>query len=95
MPNFNTQPRDQRTFTGVSTPRSPVSGVNAHLRIPRDPGDFRVVVTFHHADGLLCEAELKPVDAIGLMAEIGHVVDQGNSSRKSATLDKKRNVGSD
>ncbi len=59
--------------------RSPVSGVNAHLRlIPRDRSDFRVVVTFHRADGSLCEAELKPVEAAGLMSEIARVIDQGN-----------------
>lgn len=62
-----------------SATRSPITGVNAHLRlIPRDPGDFRVVVTFHHANGSLCEAELKPVEAAGLMSEIARVIDQGN-----------------
>ena len=64
---------------GTSATRLPVSGINAHLRlIPRDPGDYRVVVTFHHANGSLCEAELKPVEAAGLMSEIARVIDQGN-----------------
>lgn len=63
----------------ASATRLPVSGINAHLRlIPRDKGDYRVVVTFHHANGSLCEAELKPVEAAGLMSEIARVIDQGN-----------------
>lgn len=64
---------------GARATRLPVSGVNANLRlIPCDPGGYRVVVTFHHADGSLCEAELKPFDAAGLMSEIARVIDQGN-----------------
>lgn len=64
---------------GASAARLPVSGINAHLRlIPSDLGDFRVVVTFHHTNGSLCEAELKPVEAAGLMSEIARVIDQGN-----------------
>lgn len=56
----------------------PVSGVNAHLRlIPRDPENYRVVLTFHHADGSLCEAALGPSEATELMSEIAGVIDQG------------------
>lgn len=72
--------RDESPAWDAGVRRSPVSGVNAHLRIPRDPADFRIVVTFHHADGSLCEAELTPVEAVGLMAEIGRVIDQGSAS---------------
>lgn len=64
----------------ANTTRSPVNGVNAHLRqFPRDPGDFRVVVTFHREDGSLCEAELKPIEAATLMSEIARVIDHGNN----------------
>ncbi|PIX63930.1 MAG: hypothetical protein COZ43_13055 [Sphingomonadales bacterium CG_4_10_14_3_um_filter_58_15] len=76
---------------GASTTRLPVSGVNAHLRlIPRDPGAFRVVVTFHQGDGSLCEAELQPVEAAGLMSEIAHVIDQGNSRDPNVSSNTKR-----
>ncbi|KRA79736.1 hypothetical protein ASD76_17090 [Altererythrobacter sp. Root672] len=71
--------------------RSPVSGVNAHLRlIPRDSGDFRVVITFHQADGAICEAELKPHEAAILLSEIAHVIDQGKSRRARVLSDEKR-----
>lgn len=64
---------------GAGAARLPVSGINAHLRlIPCDPGDYRVVVTFHHANGSLGEAELEPVEAAGLMSAIARVIDQGN-----------------
>jgi hypothetical protein len=80
MPSIESVPGEESPAGGASATRSPVSGVHAHLRlIPRDPGDFRVVVTFHYADGSLCEAELKPVESAGLMSEIAHVIDQGNS----------------
>jgi hypothetical protein len=92
MPFIESVPGVECPAVGANVPRSLVSGVNAHLRlIPRDPNDFRVVVTFHHTDGSLCEvvtfhradgspceAELKPVEAAGLMSEIWHVIDQGN-----------------
>jgi hypothetical protein len=79
MPFIESVPGVECPAVGANFPRSLVSGVNAHLRlIPRDPNDFRVVVTFHRADGSLCEAELKPVEAAGLMSEIWHVIDQGN-----------------
>ena len=90
MPSIESVPGDESLVGGASAMRSPVSGVNAHLRlIPRDPSDFRVVVTFHRADGSLCEAELKPVEAAGLMSEIACVIDQGNGRehRKGAAPD--------
>ena len=83
MPFFESVPGEESLVGGASAARSPVSGVNAHLRmIPRDPSDFRVVVTFHRADGSLCEAELKPVEAAGLMSEIARVIDQGNGRER-------------
>lgn len=83
MPFIESVPGEESLVGGASAARSPVSGVNAHLRlIPRDPGDFRVVVTFHHADGSLCEAELRPVEAAGLMSEIACVIDQGNERER-------------
>jgi hypothetical protein len=63
-----------------SAKRSPVTGVNAHLRIPRDPAEFRVVITFHHVDGLLCEAELTPNQADELMAGIGRAIYLGDTN---------------
>lgn len=80
MPIIESDTRDQGPAGGEGVRRSPVSGVNAHLRIPRDPADFRVVVTFHHADGTLCEAALTPHEAVGLMAEIGRAIDQGGTT---------------
>lgn len=78
------------TGDATATPL-PINGVNAHLRLkPRDPDDFWVVVTFHHADGSLCEAELKPFEAAGLMSEIAHVIDQGNSPDLHSTSDGNR-----
>jgi hypothetical protein len=75
-----------RPTGGTSAARLPVDGVNAHLRlIPSDPGEFRVVVTFHDADGLLCEAELKPIEAAGLMSEIVRVIDKGNNAASQLT----------
>src|SRR3546814_6229814 len=69
----------------ATTRRASVSGVNAHLlELPREPRDFRVVVTFHHEDGSLCEAELAPAEAARLMSEILGVINQGNG-RCSAT----------
>lgn len=63
----------------ATTKRASVSGVNAHLRvIPREPRDFRVVVTFHHEDGSLCEAELAPAEAARLMSEILGAINHGN-----------------
>lgn len=56
-----------------------VAGINAHLReIPRCPGDFRVVVTFHHDDDSLSEAVLTPIEAARLVSEILRTIDQGN-----------------
>src|SRR3546814_2484414 len=64
--------------------QSLAGGVNAPLRlIPRDPSDFRVMAPFHHAGGLLCEAELKPFAAAGLMSDIVRVINQGNSRGRS------------
>lgn len=80
MPIIESESRAQRPADGKGVRRSLVSGVNAHLRIPRDPADFRVVVTFHHADGALCEAELTPDEAAGLMAEIGRVINRGSTN---------------
>ena len=68
-----------KTTVCVTARRSRVTGVNAHLRvIPREPQDFRVVVTFHQADGSLCEAELAPTEAARLMSEILGIINQGN-----------------
>jgi hypothetical protein len=79
MPFTESVPGEEGSAVGAKSPHLPVSGVNAHLRLsPRDPNDFRVVVTFHHTDGSLCEAALKPVEAAGLMSEILHVIDRGN-----------------
>lgn len=47
--------------------------------LPREPGEFRVVVTFHHGDGALCQAELRPAEASELVAEIARAIDQGNA----------------
>jgi hypothetical protein len=80
MPIIESASGMEESIGGASTEGSRVNGVNAHLRlIPRDPSDFRVVVTFHSADGSLCEAELKPVEAAGLMSEIACVIERGNS----------------
>ena len=55
-----------------------VDQVNAHLRtFPREPADFRVVLTFHHTDGSLCEAQLTQDNATGLLSEIARVIHQG------------------
>src|SRR3546814_1042864 len=60
--------------------QSLAGGVNAPLRlIPRDPSDFRIMPPFHHAGGLLCEAELKPFAAAGLMSHIVRAINQDNS----------------
>ena len=80
---------DARYAASTDARREPVSDVNAHLRtIPRDLSDFRVVVTFHRSDGSLCEAELKPAEAAGLMSEILCVINQGNGGahRRRAAL---------
>ena len=62
----------------ASTTPASVDGVNAHLRtFPRDHADFRVVLTFHHLDGSLCEAELTRDDATRLLSEIVRVIHQG------------------
>jgi hypothetical protein len=80
----------EEILTGrASATRSPVSGVNAHLRlIPRDPSDFLVVVTFHHANGSLGEAELNPIEAAGFVSEIACISVQGNGRelRKGTAL---------
>lgn len=71
--------------------RSLVSGVNAHLRqIPPDPSGFKAVVTLHHADGALCEAELEPVEAAHLMPGILQVINRGNSHVPNDKSDTKR-----
>src|SRR3546814_4028538 len=71
--------------------QSLAGGVNAPLRlIPRDPSDFRVMAPFHHAGGLLCEAELKPFAAAGLMSDIVRVINQGNSRGPHVTRGAKR-----
>src|SRR3546814_18122252 len=63
--------------------QSLAGGVNAPLRlIPRDPSDFRVMAPLHHAGGLLCEAELKPFAAAGLMSDIVRVINQGDSEER-------------
>lgn len=91
MPIIESETRDESPAWDAGVHRSPVSGVNAHLRlIPRGPGGFRVVVTFHHADGSLCEAELTPVEAVGLMAEISRVIDQGDTSGPHASPNEER-----
>lgn len=87
MPIIESVSRAECSAGGESIRRSPVTGVNAHLRIPRDPADFLVVVTFHHADGALCEAELTPNEAVGLMAEIGRVIDQGSTNELHSSSD--------
>lgn len=46
--------------------------------MPRTPGDFRVVLTFHHADGKLCEAALTPLEASMLVSEVAHVLEEGD-----------------
>lgn len=80
MPIIGSVLRAEGSAGGEGISRSLISGVNAHLRIPRDPADFRVVLTFHHTDGTLCEAELMPNEAAGLMAEIGRAIDQGSTN---------------
>ncbi len=96
MPSIGSFPGEKSPAGGVSLTCSPVSGVNAHLRlIPRNPGDFRVVVTFHRADGSLCEAELRPVEAAGLMSEIARIVDQGSSLGIHTASGEKREVHDD
>src|SRR3546814_14822145 len=58
--------------------QSLAGGVNAPLRlIPRYPSDFRVMAPFHHAGGLLCEAEPKPFAAAGLMTDLVRVINHG------------------
>ena len=80
MPSIESSPGEGSTAGGASVTRSHLSSVNAHLRlIPRDLNSFRVVVTLLRTDGSMCEAELNPVEAAGLMSEIARVIDQGNS----------------
>ena len=96
MPSIESVPGEGSPAGGASATRSPVSSVNAHLRpIPRDPNDFRVVVTFHRADGSLCEAELKPVEAAGLMSEIALVINQGNGHGLRTASGEKREARDD
>lgn len=90
MPSIELAPGEEILTGSAGAMRSPVSGVNAHLRlIPRDPSDFRVVVTFHHTGDSRCEAELNPIEATGLVSEIACVIDQGNGRefRKGTALD--------
>lgn len=91
MPFIESALQEESLAGGVSAMPSPISGVNAHLRlIPRYPSDFRVVAPFYHADGSLCEAELTPFAAAGLMSDIARVIDQGNSHGPHGTRDTKR-----
>lgn len=56
-----------------------MSDFNAHLRLmPHSPGEYRVVLTFHHGDGQLCEAALTPLEASMLLSEIAHVLEEGD-----------------
>lgn len=56
-----------------------MSGFNAHLRLmPQAPDEYRVVLTFHHGDGQLCEAALTPLEASMLLSEIAHVLEEGD-----------------
>jgi hypothetical protein len=56
-----------------------VSEFNAHLRLmPMTPDQYRVVLTFHHGDGRLCEAALTPLEACELVSEIAHVLEHGD-----------------
>lgn len=90
MPSIELAPGEEVLTGSAGAMCSPVSGVNAHLRrIPRDPSDFQLVVTFHHANGSLGEAELNPIGATGLVSEIACVIDQGNGRelRKGTALD--------
>src|SRR3546814_6261106 len=71
--------------------QSLAGGVNAPLRlIQRDPSDFRVMAPFHHAGGLLCEAELEPFAAAGLMSDIVRVINHGNRRGPHVTRGAKR-----
>jgi len=71
--------------------RLPVNRIGAHLRLlpglAEDfrPKDFRIVVTFHLADGTLGEAELKPHEAAGLMSELAKAIDRGNHAAPGIT----------
>ena len=77
----------EQNLARSSCPAAPVSGFNAHLRLtPRSPGEYRVVLTFHHSDGQLGEAALTPLEASMLLSEIAHVLevgDRGASRSKS------------
>lgn len=79
MASIESVPGEEGPAVGAQSPRSPVSGVNAHLRtIPQTPGEFRIVLTFHHADGKLCEAALTPLEASMLVSEVAHVLEEGD-----------------
>jgi hypothetical protein len=36
------------------------------------------VLTFHHADGKLCEAVLSPLEASTIVSEVAHVLEDGD-----------------
>lgn len=79
MASIESVPGEEVAAVGAQSPRSPVSGGHGHLRtIPQAPGDFRVVLTFHHADGKLCEAVLSPLEASMIVSEVAHVLEEGD-----------------
>jgi hypothetical protein len=58
---------------------APVNAFNAHLRVMHQAsGEFRIVLTFHHSDGQLCEAVLTPLEASVLVSEIADVLEDGD-----------------
>jgi hypothetical protein len=70
-----------------SCPAAPASGFNANLRLtPQSPGEYRVVLTFHHCDGQLGEAAHSPES---LLSEIAHVHEAGDrrASRSKSESD--------
>lgn len=68
---------------------APVSGLNAHLRLmPQTAGAYRVVLTFHHGDGQLCEAALTPLEASVLVSEIAQVLEDGDRRAGGSELER-------
>jgi hypothetical protein len=62
--------------------------LNAHLRLlPGTPGEYRVVLTFHHGDGQLCEAALTPIEACVFVSEIANVLEDGDRRASRSKLE--------
>lgn len=84
MPSIQSESARAAPANGAGAARLSVSDVGAHLRVI--PGDFRVVITFHLADGTLGEAELKPLEAAGLLSELAKAIDRGNQAKPGIPL---------